>query len=96
MHLIWHAPLSFYSRADEAAFFSWLKSIPEVKSVTGVGRELHIELSNDVVSETSLRELLAIYSRYNGNMKELAKFVTPENESWLKNKESYWYASVFQ
>lgn len=96
MHLIWQAPLSFYSRADEAAFFSWLNGIPEVKSVTGVGRELHIELSNNVFSEASLRELIALYFRYNGNMKELAKFVTPENESWLKNKEAYWFASVFQ
>lgn len=96
MHLIWHAPLSFYSRADEAAFFSWLNAIPEVKSITGVGRELHIELSSDVVSEASLRELLAIYSRYIGNMKELEEFVTPENESWFKNKKAYWYASVFQ
>lgn len=96
MHLIWHAPLSFYSRADEAAFFSWLNGIPEVKSVTGVGRALHIELASDVVSEESLRELVAIYSRYIGNMKDLARFVTPENESWFKNKKAYWYASVFQ
>ena len=96
MHLIWHAPLSYNSRGDESAFFSWLNSIPEVSSVTGVGRELYIELSNDAVSDTSIRELIAIYSRYSGNMKELAQFVTPKNESWFKNKEAYWYASIFK
>lgn len=96
MRLIWHAPLSYYSQGDEAAFFSWLKSVPEVSSATGVGRELHIEFSNNAVSDASIRELIAIYSRYSGNMKELAQFVTTENESWFKNKGAYWYASIFK
>ena len=96
MHLIWYAPLSYYSRGDEAGFFSWLNGIPEVKSITGVGLELHIEFSDDVVSDATIRELIAIYSRYIGNMKELAQFVTAENESWFKNKEAYWYASIFK
>jgi hypothetical protein len=93
--LIWQAPMNYYSQGDEAAFFSQLNSIPEVISVVGMGHELHINFSNNLVSDTSIQELIAIYSRYSGNMKELALFATPENVSWFKNKEAYWYARIF-
>lgn len=89
MRLICQALLSYYSQGDEAAFFSWLKSIPEVSSATGIGPKLHIEFPDNAVSDASLRELIAIYSRYCGNKKELAQFVTTENESWFKNKGAY-------
>jgi len=93
--LSWHAPMRFGSQGDEAAFFTWLRSIPGVASVSGHGHELHIRLRSARPSASSLRELVALYARYGGNMRELAQFAHPSNESWFKSKSASWYASVF-
>src|SRR3954465_928215 len=93
--LVWQAPMQYLSPGDEAAFFTWLQSIPGVLSVHGEGRELHIRLKSKRLSSSALRELIALYWRYNGRMSELAQFVTPSNESWFKAKVTYWHAKVF-
>jgi hypothetical protein len=87
--------MRFASPGDETAFFSWLQAIPAVASVRGEGRELHIRLRSARLSAESLRELIAVYDRYDGNMKELAQFARPSNESWFKSKGAFWYAKVF-
>lgn len=87
--------MRYGSPGDEAAFFDWLQSIPGVLSVRGEGRELHIRLRSKRLSSQALRELIALYVRYNGRMNELAQFATPSNEAWFKSKESYWYRKVF-
>jgi hypothetical protein len=93
--LIWKAPLRYYSAKDEAAFFTWLQSIPAVVGVRGVGQYLHIQLKSSRLSAESLRELISIYHRYNGYMPELATFLNSKNEGWFKAPESYWYKRVF-
>lgn len=87
--------MRFYSRADEAAFFNWLTGLPEVSQVTGIGRELHIQLHTSTLSEASLRELIALYQRYHGKMSELLQFKTEENLIWLANPQSIWYQAMF-
>lgn len=73
--LIWKAPMRYLSEGDEAAFFSWLQSIPGVVRVEGKGSELVIHLRSKRLSSASLRELTALYKRYEGHMRELTRFV---------------------
>ena len=93
--LIWRAPMQYLSSGDEAAFFAWLQSIPGVVSVTGYGHELHIRLRAARISSIALREFIALYQRYRGNMRELAQFASSSNASWFASKEAPWYTKVF-
>ena len=93
--LVWQEPMWYGSPGDERAFFTWLQSIPGVLSIRGEGRELHIRLRSKRLSTSSLREFIALYTRYQGRLSELAQFATPSNESWFKSKEAHWYRGVF-
>jgi hypothetical protein len=93
--LIWTAPTHYYSHSDEAAFFHWLQSIPGVTGVRGQGRELVIRLKSKRLSQTALRELIALYRRYNGRMSELQQFANDTNRNWFQNSDTYWYKEVF-
>jgi hypothetical protein len=87
--------MRFYSAKDEESFFLWLKSIPGVVGVRGVGNELHIRLKSKRLSAEALRELIAVYHRYDGLMPELAVFLNQRNEGWFKAADSYWFEGVF-
>ena len=87
--------MSYWSPGDETAFFHWLQSIPGVTSVRGVGRELQISLRSSRLSSTALRELIALYWRYGGNLSELAQFANAANAHWFRNPQAHWYESVF-
>lgn len=94
--LIWSARMHYHSNKDEAAFFDWLQSIPGVIGVREEGHALVIELRSKRLSQHTLRELLALYTRYDGRLDKLAQFVNDSNRKWFQNSEAYWYASVFE
>jgi hypothetical protein len=71
--LIVEGPI-YYSSGDEAAFFSWLKSIPAVRSVAGRLRNLHIDLKSDHLSDEELSEFKALFGRYNIDVACLSDF----------------------
>lgn len=87
--------MHYYSRADEAAFFGWLHSISGVTEVRGQGRELVIQLKSKKLSQTALRELIALYRRYDGNMSELEQFVNDTNRGWFQHPDADWHSAVF-
>jgi hypothetical protein len=87
--------MRYFSGGDEAAFFTWLQSIPGVVSVKGYGKELHIGLRSKRLSANSLREFIALYQRYRGNMRELAQFANSSNASWFQATEAFWHSKVF-
>ncbi len=93
--LVWQAPMTYLSAGDEAAFFTWLQSIPGVVAVRGVGRELHVSLKSRRISQASLRELIALYSRFGGRLSELAQFENTSNTTWFRSPAAIWYAGVF-
>lgn len=93
--LIYKSRIWYYSPGDEAAFFGWLQSIPGVVSVRGQGTELHIRMRSKRVSAVTLRELLALYERYKGEMSELAQFENASNTKWFRDPQGYWYKRVF-
>jgi hypothetical protein len=77
----WSVSIQFWSYGDEKAFFTWLESIGGVTRVEGKGTGLVIHLRSKRISQTGLRELLAIYRRYGGDLRELAEFQKPSNKS---------------
>lgn len=85
----------FYHQSDERAFFEWLSRISCVASYAGDGqRGLVVKLKRRP-GEDDLRQLLALCHRYRVNMRQLAKFETDKNRSWLRNPDAFWYRGVF-
>ena len=95
MNLTWRRPMRYFSSGDEDAFFRWLESIPGVIRVRGVGRELLIELRSVRISAEALRELIALYRRYGGQLRDLAVFENAGNRGWFRDPNAYWYRGVF-
>ena len=86
---------TYYSEYDEDAFFAWLQRIPAVRSVRGVGRDLVIEVRSRRMPNTSLHELIALFTRYKMSHRELAQFESAANSSWLREPGTYWQRSMF-
>jgi hypothetical protein len=86
---------TFYSQTDEASFFARLESIPGVVRVVGEHRSLIVTLRSAGLSKSALRELLALYFRYNLPMKALARFETLQNALWFCEPKMFWYKKVF-
>ncbi len=86
---------TYYAQGDEDAFFTWLQSIPCVANVGGEGLDVHIALKRTRLSDSDLRELLAIFFRYKLQMSVLARFETERNRHWFCDRQKYWHAKVF-
>ena len=80
----------FGSQLDEKHLFEWAVEIP------GVLRwEQDTLVVKSRISEASLRDLLALFSRYKIPMKQLGQFLTPANAKWFQASDKYWHRSVF-
>lgn len=80
----------FGSQLDEKHLFEWAIQIP------GVLRwEQDTLVVRTNLSQASLRDLLALFSRYQIPMAQLAQFRTNKNENWLAAPQMYWRARVF-
>lgn len=86
----------YFSQNDEAAFFEWIAKIKCVKKLNGVGDELHLYIPKKTVSDSCLRELLALFYRYKVNMKQLRIFLNDDNREWFMKETKYWYRGVFK
>ncbi len=86
----------FYSQKDEAAFFEWIKKIDCIDNISGAGNELYLHVASVILHDYDLRELVALFKRYNINMKQLKIFLNEDNKKWFQNKTAYWYKKVFQ
>ena len=84
----------YYSDADEANFFRWLQQVPAVKDVKGGPSGLEVAV-NVPIDDDSLRELIALLTRYSLEKDSLRHLLTPENEHWFRKKGMYWFESVF-
>jgi hypothetical protein len=89
--------INYYSRKDEDAFFEWVKKIDCIDSVIGMGSELHLHIASDFLHDHDLRDLLALFYRYNLDMTQLQRFLNEDNKQWFyDNKKTYWYKHVFE
>jgi hypothetical protein len=84
----------FYSEADELSFFDFIGRIKGILTYKGTtaGILLHVKKP---ISDSSLRNLIALFHRYKIEMKQLAQFSNKKNEIWFKNKEKYWYKKIW-
>jgi hypothetical protein len=69
----------FFSPHDEDVFFAWLKSVPAVRAIGGVGYALEITLARPRLSLRDSRELLAIFRRYRLNKRGLSALIPIPN-----------------
>jgi hypothetical protein len=84
----------YYAPGDEAAFFEWLRKIPAVESIGGEGDTLDIVVSRPVDPD-SLRELLALFRRYDIELAQLGQLDNPEVSRWFHDPRKYWYEAIF-
>lgn len=87
-------PVPFYTYQDEKNFFSWLESIPAVKSLVGVPGGVELTLI-DPIDDDSLESLIAITTRYGLKATCLAPLTNEQNAHWFTDKGAYWYTAVF-
>ena len=82
--------VSFGSQLDEKHLFHWAAEIP------GVLRwEQDTLVIRSRLSEASLRDLLALFSRYEIPMRQLAQFENDANRLWFTAPHMYWHGRVF-
>jgi hypothetical protein len=82
----------FYSQGDEDRFFEGLHRLRAVRSARGIGKELIVEMDVRRLSQSDLRELIALLRRYRIPRKPLAALAKMERFSWLDRKP--WRAIV--
>lgn len=81
---------------DEDIFFEWIKKIKCVKSFEGARDELYLDLVETPPTDQDLEDLIGLFYRYKVDMKQLARFLTPENKAWFyDNKKAFWHKKVF-
>lgn len=85
----------YYSRGDERAFFEWIRRISCISEFVGAGDTLYLHVRRTRISDENLRDLLALFNRYEVAMKQLAQFESPRNRPWFKDRKKYWYPRVW-
>lgn len=87
--------IQYGSTHDEDAFFEWLAKIPAVTQFHGRVRTLYIHLDPAVVDDEVLRDLIALFHRYDVDLRQLRCFDTPDVGDWFRNPESYWHEAMW-
>lgn len=85
----------YYSEFDEDFFFKWLERIPCFEKCEGIGTILYIDIVEEKLDQDCLRELLALFYRYNVDMTQLKQFDRKKWSKWFRGKEAYWHERVF-
>ena len=83
--------IHFGSQLDEKHLFHWAR---EIGSVVGWEQDTLV-IQSKRISQESLRDLLALFWRYNIPMEQLAQFRTRQNEGWFASPKTYWHKRVF-
>jgi hypothetical protein len=75
---------SFYSKGDEARFFSALNELGAVKVLRGIGGSLQLQIDPEKLDRMTVRELLAVFRRYRLSCKPLIFLAQQEQFAWLR------------
>jgi hypothetical protein len=76
-------PLRFYTQNDEDICFEWIKKIKCIKKYVGVGRELHLYISSNNISNDNLLDLMGLFDRYKFDSSQLKIFMNDKNKDWF-------------
>jgi hypothetical protein len=86
----------YLSDLDESFFFEWLDRLKCVARYGGEGTELRIVISSESVDDGDLRNLIALFYRYEVDLRQLRRFQNTSNEGWLTGREKYWFDRMFR
>lgn len=86
--------MHYGSANDERAFFEWLERIDGFANAKGVGEELHVHIKESI-DESSLRDLIALFFRYNIDLAQIPKVVSLHQHPWLLKPSVYWFSAMF-
>jgi hypothetical protein len=86
----------YFSSDDEALFFSWLSKIGCIEKIEGFGEVLQLHIKPTVMSYNDLKNLIGVCYRYKIDMRQLAQFVTHENEHWFASRSAPWHYKIFR
>src|SRR5262245_53355416 len=81
------AGVRFYHQNDERTFFEWLDRIACVDKYAWEGPDGLVVRLNRAPNDDDLREIIALFQRFGVNMRQLARFETPENAGWFRNPD---------
>ena len=81
----------FGSQLDEDHMFKWGLEI----AGTLRWEQDTLQLRSKRLSNSALRDLVALLWRYRVPMQQLAVFLTPQNRSWFTDSQMYWHTEVF-
>lgn len=84
----------YYSSNDERSFFEWLGRIEGFQSVKGIGRELHIQIREDI-DQDGLEDLVGLFFRYGADLTQIPKVFSTERHPWLLNGKAFWFLAMF-
>lgn len=87
--------VTFYSYKDEDAFFEWIKKIDIIDNFWGEGDTLYLDTACIDLGDEHLRDLIALFYRYNIRMSQLKRFMNKSNEEWFCDSKAFWYKKVF-
>jgi hypothetical protein len=85
------AGTQFGSYLDEKHLFAWSEEISCFERWDG---DTLVVRTHDM-SEVDLRDILALFWRYQMPMRQLAQFLTERNQHWLAEPSAYWHERVF-
>lgn len=81
----------YYSPLDEKHMFEWAKELSCF--IDWDGDTLVVRSRR--ISQEALRDLLALFRRYEIPMDQLAQFENATNRHWFRAPTAYWYKFVF-
>jgi hypothetical protein len=72
----------FYSPNDEAVFFEWMGRIKCVVGISGDGDEIRLKIKRRKISNSNLRDLIALFRRYCIDLTQLKQFGSSLTDSF--------------
>lgn len=86
---------TFYSNGDEQRFFHGLRENPGVSGCCGIAQQLEITIVQRRLNHDALRDLIALFRRYQIPLSPLSILADKTRFEWLKEQTASWYESMF-
>lgn len=93
--MLWCKRMRFYSEIDNEIFFEWVNKISAIKKIYHRGNAIGLWVPTNRISRADLREILALFTRYNVNMYQCRRFLTKKNTRWFSSVCRDWFRNIF-
>jgi len=84
----------FGSHLDEMMLFRWIETLAE-QGCVAFSDGVHIGLRSRRIKRECLLELIALFRRFDLDMRQLAVFESDKNRRWFRDPRKYWHSQVF-